>query len=213
MPAALSSLPEHLVMKGQVKRVSMQSKHICRPWNPCFAFTPHTGLFLSSMPNLKLDEEGPVVAVKGKSLLPYCHFELEDSDYITANRRNSDLRGPGGMSLDPQTKVIEFSSVGVHVKNSRWTSSQPRNVFWSFGSFIIFIQQSHIWLWLTWRAPWRWGGSLFSILGVELSLLAIRSWETLPDSPSYTGPPSWIVCVFVHTFPFNYERVFRDSLQ
>lgn len=116
MPAVLSSLSGHLMMKGQAKRVSMQSKHIC---GPCFAFTPHTGLFLSSMPNLKLDEEGPVVAVKGKSLLPYCHFELEDSDYITANRRNSDLRGPGGMSLDPQTKVIEFSSVGVHVKNSR----------------------------------------------------------------------------------------------
>lgn len=95
---------------------------------PCFAFTPHLGLFLSSIPNLKLNEERPVVAVKGKSLLPYCHFELEDSDYITANRRNSDLRGPGGMSLDPQTKVIEFTSVGVHVKNSRWASSQQKNV-------------------------------------------------------------------------------------
>ncbi|XP_013921615.1 PREDICTED: hydrocephalus-inducing protein-like [Thamnophis sirtalis] len=75
-------------------------------------------LMTKCMPNLKLDEKGPVIAVKGKSLLPYCHFELEDSDYITANRRNSDLRGPGGISLDPQTKVIEFTSVGVHVKNS-----------------------------------------------------------------------------------------------
>lgn len=90
-----------------------------KPLSPCFAFAPQTGLFFSSMPNLKLDEEGPVVTVKGKSLLPYCHFELEDSDYITANRRNSDLRVPGGMSVDPQTKVIEFTSVGVHVKNTR----------------------------------------------------------------------------------------------
>ncbi|XP_007442069.2 hydrocephalus-inducing protein homolog, partial [Python bivittatus] len=91
------------------------------------------GRLLCSIPNLKLDEQGPVVAVKGKSLLPYCHFELEDSDYITANRRNSDLRGPGGMSLDLQTKVIEFTSVGVHVRNTRsFAILNPTNAAYSF---------------------------------------------------------------------------------
>ncbi|KAG8143780.1 hypothetical protein E2320_000954, partial [Naja naja] len=103
---------------------------------PPFFMEPSSGKIppgKSQMPNLKLDEEGPVVAVKGKSLLPYCHFELEDSDYITANRRNSDLRGPGGMSLDPQTKVIEFTSVGVHVKNSRsFAILNPTNATYSF---------------------------------------------------------------------------------
>lgn len=59
------------------------------------------------------------MAVKAKSLLPYCHFELEDSNYITAHRRNQDLRGPGGMSLDANTKVIEFTSIGVYVRNTR----------------------------------------------------------------------------------------------
>lgn len=76
-------------------------------------------VFLLSICNLKPEEEGPVVAVKGKSLLPYCHFELEDSDYITASKRNPDLRGPGGVSLDPNTKVIEFTSLGVHVRNTK----------------------------------------------------------------------------------------------
>lgn len=123
MPAALSALCGHLVMKGKMKSVSVQSKHVHGPWKvlkPLFCIhSSYRLVFFPSMPNLKLDEEGPIVAVKGKSLLPYCHFELEDSDYITANRRNSDLRVPGGMSLDPQMKVIEFTSVGVHVKNTR----------------------------------------------------------------------------------------------
>ncbi|NWI09406.1 HYDIN protein, partial [Crypturellus soui] len=74
---------------------------------------------LCSIPNLKPNQKGPEVVVRGKSLLPHCHFELEDSDYITANRRNPDLQGPKGTMLDPKTRVIEFSAVGVCSRNSR----------------------------------------------------------------------------------------------
>ncbi|XP_062442830.1 hydrocephalus-inducing protein homolog [Rhea pennata] len=74
---------------------------------------------LCSIPNLKPNQKGPEVVVRGKSLLPHCHFELEDSDYITANRRNPDLRGPKGTTLDRNTRVIEFSAVGVCSRNSR----------------------------------------------------------------------------------------------
>ncbi|KGL84882.1 Hydrocephalus-inducing protein, partial [Tinamus guttatus] len=74
---------------------------------------------LCSIPNLKPNQKGPEVVVRGRSLLPHCHFELEDSDYITANRRNPDLRGPKGTMLDPKTRVIEFSAVGVCSRNSR----------------------------------------------------------------------------------------------
>ncbi|XP_053255366.1 hydrocephalus-inducing protein homolog [Podarcis raffonei] len=91
------------------------------------------GRLLCSISNLKPDEEGPVVAVKAKSLLPYCHFELEDSNYITAHRRNQDLRGPGGMSLDANTKVIEFTSIGVYVRNTRsFAIMNPTNATYSF---------------------------------------------------------------------------------
>ncbi|KAL8194575.1 UNVERIFIED_CONTAM: hypothetical protein K2H54_025175 [Gekko kuhli] len=91
------------------------------------------GRLLCSIYNLKPEEEGPVVAVKGKSLLPYCHFELEDSDYITANRRNSDLRGPGGAALDPSTKVIEFTSLGVHLRNTKsFAITNPTNAPYTF---------------------------------------------------------------------------------
>ena len=55
----------------------------------------------------------------GNSLLPYCHFDLHESDYIS-NRRPSDTkaginllnsRTAGG--IDPATKVIEFSAIGT----------------------------------------------------------------------------------------------------
>ncbi len=53
-----------------------------------------------------------MVAVKGRSLLPYVHVELADSDYVTGARRSAELRGPGnappGSSLDPNTRVVEF---------------------------------------------------------------------------------------------------------
>uniref|UniRef100_A0A672UG67 HYDIN axonemal central pair apparatus protein n=1 Tax=Strigops habroptila TaxID=2489341 RepID=A0A672UG67_STRHB len=67
---------------------------------------------LCSIPNLKPNQKCPEVVVKGKSLLPNCHFELEDSDYLTANRRNSKLPDPKGTVLDLSTRVIEFVAIG-----------------------------------------------------------------------------------------------------
>ncbi|XP_059569698.1 hydrocephalus-inducing protein homolog [Alligator mississippiensis] len=91
------------------------------------------GQIICSIPNLKPNCESPVVSVKGRSLLPYCHFELEDSDYITANRRNPELRGPKGGTLDPNTRVIEFASVGVHARNRRaFTLTNPTSSTYSF---------------------------------------------------------------------------------
>ena len=78
---------------------------------------------LYRIPNLEADKQGPVVALKARSLLPYCHFELEDSDYIRGARRNPELRGPhgapAGTTLDPNTRVLEMSTVGVGVTSRR----------------------------------------------------------------------------------------------
>lgn len=52
-------------------------------------------------------------------LLPHLPFDLKDSDYIISRRRNPDLRGPSGGALDPNTRVIEFTSVGIGGKNLR----------------------------------------------------------------------------------------------
>lgn len=63
-----------------------------------------------SIPNLK-DEQSPVISVSGRSLLPYCHIHLKDSDYLTANRRDPELHSL--LNVDPNTRVIEFSSLGI----------------------------------------------------------------------------------------------------
>ena len=78
---------------------------------------------ICSIVNLEPGKQGPVIGLKARSHMPYCHFELEDSDYIRSARRNPELRGPGGAppgtTLDPNTRVIEFCNVGIGVKNSK----------------------------------------------------------------------------------------------
>jgi hypothetical protein len=80
---------------------------------------------------------GLVVACKGRGLLPYCHFELPESDYISSGRRNPDLPGPSGaapgLGLDPNTKVIEFSCVGSGtVSTRRFDIINPTNADYEY---------------------------------------------------------------------------------
>ncbi|XP_077145064.1 hydrocephalus-inducing protein homolog isoform X4 [Ranitomeya variabilis] len=105
-------------------------------------FSPtHVGEFegrlTCSIPNMSPGGQEPVLPVTGRSLLPYCHFQLEDSDYISSGRRNPELCGPrgapSGTTLDPNTRVIEFTSVGVQNKSSRTFSIvNPTNGLYSF---------------------------------------------------------------------------------
>ncbi|KAM9214465.1 hydrocephalus-inducing protein homolog [Leptosomus discolor] len=88
---------------------------------------------LCSIPNMKPNQEGPAVVVKGRSLMPNCHFELEDSDYLTAKRHSPDWQGPKGTALDLNTRVIEFTAVGVCSRNSRtFMVMNPTDSVYSF---------------------------------------------------------------------------------
>ncbi|XP_028813720.1 hydrocephalus-inducing protein homolog [Denticeps clupeoides] len=88
-----------------------------------------------SIPNVK-DGEGLSIQMSGHSLLPYCHFHLEDSDYIQRNRRNPEIQGPHGdpnRLLDPSTRVIEFSCAGIGVPTLRTFSIvNPTNKPYTF---------------------------------------------------------------------------------
>ena len=72
---------------------------------------------LCQIPNTEEDRLGHMIPIKGKGILPYCHFELEESSYLSGGRRNPELPGPNGaaagLGLDPATKVVEFHSVGL----------------------------------------------------------------------------------------------------
>ena len=56
----------------------------------------------------------PRVRLTARSKRPYCHFELTESDYVRAGRRPAGMPGPDGSlsPLDPETKVVEFESLG-----------------------------------------------------------------------------------------------------
>ncbi|XP_061217731.1 hydrocephalus-inducing protein homolog isoform X3 [Neopsephotus bourkii] len=88
---------------------------------------------LCSIPNLTPNQKCPEVVVKGKSLMTNCHFELEDSDYLTANRRNPKLPDPKETMLDLNTRVIEFVAIGVCSRSSRtFAVTNPTSSAYSF---------------------------------------------------------------------------------
>ena len=97
-----------------------------------------------SIPNLETGKIGPVVAVRGRSILPFCHFELEESDYLTGGRRRIDLlinntstQAPPA-SIDRQTRVMEFKAVGIGSTINRLVEYSKFAV-WSF-CVVLFNQ-------------------------------------------------------------------------
>lgn len=93
--------------------------------------------FYCQIPNLEDNKIGFNVSVKGRGQLPYCHFDLEENDYISAGRRDPSLQGPNGtaagLSLDRMTKVIEFKSIGISNKLfKKFNIINPTNTDYSF---------------------------------------------------------------------------------
>ncbi|XP_012054801.1 PREDICTED: hydrocephalus-inducing protein-like [Atta cephalotes] len=77
------------------------------------------------MENLELPEL--IIPIMGRSLLPYCHFDISESDYLSSGRRDMKLPGPIGYqsddnSLPEGTRVIELDVIGIsgsHLKKFR----------------------------------------------------------------------------------------------
>lgn len=66
-------------------------------------------------PNLAKEMVPLNISLSGRSVRPFCHFELEDSDYIASERTTPELNLQNGapMVLEAGTKVIEFNSCGI----------------------------------------------------------------------------------------------------
>lgn len=85
-------------------------------------------------PNLDRDMVPLNISLFGTSLRPFCHFELEQSDYI-ANERSTDLSTTSSVPLvlEAGTRVIEFVSCGIKVRNTRkFYICNPTNIAWEF---------------------------------------------------------------------------------
>ncbi|XP_075327326.1 hydrocephalus-inducing protein homolog [Odontesthes bonariensis] len=85
------------------------------------------GRLICSIPNLQEGAQAPCIPVCGRSLLPYCHFDLKDSDYISSNRRK--FRG----AVDPNSRVLEFEAIGFSTPSKRCFSLlNPTSKVYSF---------------------------------------------------------------------------------
>lgn len=79
---------------------------------------------VNRMENLDPELSELIISVVGRSLLPYCHFDIPESDYLSGDRRDAKLPGPiDHYSVDGSflqgTRVIELNIVGIgdtHIK-------------------------------------------------------------------------------------------------
>ncbi|ORX48158.1 hypothetical protein BCR36DRAFT_329786 [Piromyces finnis] len=71
--------------------------------------------------NLMNDEKPLLINISGSSLRPFCHFELDECEYITNDHHHPDLVNVSGEPIvfDPLTKVLSFNSCGVKIRNSK----------------------------------------------------------------------------------------------
>lgn len=78
-------------------------------------------LLVCDIPHLDASCSPLVRNLNGQVLRPWCHFDLPDSDYISGGQRDPSMPGPSGAiePLDPATKVLEFESLGVRVRNTK----------------------------------------------------------------------------------------------
>eukprot|EP00756_Hemistasia_phaeocysticola_P037141 Hpha_TRINITY_DN16680_c2_g2::TRINITY_DN16680_c2_g2_i1::g.182314::m.182314/K17570/HYDIN; hydrocephalus-inducing protein len=77
----------------------------------------HQAVLRGEVLDLKPEADGtpapnPVIPLEGKAECPLAHFELQESDYLTADRRNPEFQGPPGKTgpLDKSMRVLEFAN-------------------------------------------------------------------------------------------------------
>ncbi|KAJ3226665.1 hypothetical protein HK099_004409 [Clydaea vesicula] len=87
------------------------------------------------VPNLAKDTIPLNITLNGASLRPFCHFELEDNDYIANERSTPEINMSNGapLILEQGTKVLEFGSCGIKVRNTkRFYIVNPTSIIWEF---------------------------------------------------------------------------------
>lgn len=57
--------------------------------------------------NLDPYDQNMSCRISGKSLIPYCHLDIEESDYLVSGRRKTT-----GVALPPNITVLEFNILG-----------------------------------------------------------------------------------------------------
>ncbi|XP_043487241.1 hydrocephalus-inducing protein-like [Polistes fuscatus] len=85
-------------------------------------FSPRDVFDYMAYLNCKINNLNPklkelVIPIKARSVLPYCHFDVPESDYIISGKRDQKLPGPIGYSMIDtiveNIRVIELNVIGV----------------------------------------------------------------------------------------------------
>lgn len=85
--------------------------------------------------NTPKDSKPTQILLRGSATRPLCHFELEESNYLLNQRVIPDINGSEALPtiLDPATRVIEFFSCGIRIKNvKRFYIVNPTNFGYEF---------------------------------------------------------------------------------
>ncbi len=95
-----------------------------------------------SITNLDASLDPLTVPVCGRSLMPYCHFDLEPTaDYFA--QRNAEDRGgfglSGGTVDSTTTRVIQFNSCGVGIKNTKYVCLHVCMYTYNYSIIIILL--------------------------------------------------------------------------
>lgn len=69
------------------------------------------------VPNLHPECKPPQILIAASSVMPFCHFNIPESDYLESGRRDYSRPGPigcaPGLPLSPDTKTIEIKVLGI----------------------------------------------------------------------------------------------------
>ncbi|KAI9095517.1 hypothetical protein DFS34DRAFT_651319 [Phlyctochytrium arcticum] len=93
----------------------------------------YSASLVCSMPNLAPGARTLSISVRGRSKRPFCHFEIDDTGYLLRRNNLDLLPAAPPVSVDPQTRVLEFFSCGVKVKNiKRFYLVNPTDLTYEF---------------------------------------------------------------------------------
>ncbi|KAL0894937.1 hypothetical protein ABMA27_013434 [Loxostege sticticalis] len=81
----------------------------------------------STIDNLDPYDQNATCKITAKSLIPYCHLDIEESDYLTSGRRKIT-----GVALPPQMTVLEFNVLGSGCYKKTFSVINPTSEAYEF---------------------------------------------------------------------------------
>lgn len=76
----------------------------------------HVALLKGKISNVTPQRRNISIEVKGISIMPYCHFDVQFSDYLTRGKR---LGKECDTSFDSDIKVVEFDCLGIGIVHKK----------------------------------------------------------------------------------------------